>query len=61
MDSAAMCRHIFEAVFNPFMVGMVLFGFLIVRLFFYGDSKLVRMGLLSVFLWFLILSTGWVS
>lgn len=59
--TAAMCRHTLEAIFNPFFIGLLFFAFLLTCLCLYGDSRPLRVGLISVLIGFLLLSTGWFS
>jgi len=61
MGSAALFRHIIEALFNPFCIGLVVFGFLLICLFFHNNSWMVFAGLLGIFLLLLLFSTGWFS
>ncbi len=59
MNLAAMFRHTMEAIFNPFSFGLVIFAFLLFWLCFYGDSRLLRVGLFIVLIGFVLFSTAW--
>lgn len=61
MGSAAICRHIIEAIFNPFFMGLMIFGVLLLCLFLHGSSRIIHAGLLGLFLVLLLFSTGWFS
>ena len=58
-NPAAMFRHVMEAVFNPFNIGLAVFIFLVVWLCLYGDSRMIRVGLFTLLIGVLLLSTGW--
>lgn len=58
-DAASIFRHTMEALFNPFLMILIVFAFLIVWLCLYGDSRTVRAGLCLVFAGLIVFSTGW--
>ncbi|WED42192.1 YdcF family protein [Legionella cardiaca] len=52
-------RHILEMILNPFLLCLLLFALFLGLLWVYGNNRFVRWGLMSVFVLFLIFSTGW--
>lgn len=52
-------RHLLELMFNPFFICLLLFVVFLVLLWVRGNSRIVRCGFLSVFILFLVFSTGW--
>lgn len=55
----AIYRHFFEVILNPFFLNLFLFAIFIALLWLVGDTRIVRSGLLIVFLLFVFFSTGW--
>ncbi|MDI9818088.1 MULTISPECIES: YdcF family protein [unclassified Legionella] len=52
-------RQFLEFFLNPFNLNLLLLALCLICLWVYGNSRLVRWGLLSVLVLFLLLSTGW--
>lgn len=59
MITAAMIRHGFEAVFNPFFIGITLLACLVVWLCLRGDSLMLRVGFFIFLGGLLLFSTAW--
>ncbi|KTD25806.1 YdcF family protein [Legionella maceachernii] len=55
----AIFRHLFEVVVNPFFLVLLLFAVLLILLWFMGDSRMIRGGLVLVFVLLIFFSTGW--
>lgn len=58
-DASTLFRHGMEAIFNPFFILLALLAVLIIWLWKYGDSWMVRGGLLFVLIGLVLLSTNW--
>ncbi|MBA3537742.1 MAG: YdcF family protein [Tatlockia sp.] len=52
-------RHLFEVILNPFFLILLLFVFFLILLWLSATSLFIRIGFLSVFILFILFSSGW--